>query len=147
MKKLIYVITSMSCLMAIVCAIALVGCETNKGTSNIIITDENGNTSVTLEGSDNSSTLIAVIRNNNTDYNTSSNQTSTGVTAFVSATALTTNMALPLVWTVSDSTLGSIQNNSGVTALYWRTGKNGDNIITCKDQYSNEGFITIRQNN
>lgn len=60
-------------------------------------------------------------------------------------------LALPLTWSVSDPSQGSIAGNSGdyyhggVTALYVPTGNPGQNIITVRDQYGNEGFAMVTQ--
>jgi hypothetical protein len=55
------------------------------------------------------------------------------------------SMALPLEWSVSDGSLGTIIASSGYTATYRRTSKNGNNLVTAKDQYQNEGFATVEQ--
>ena len=73
--------------------------------------------------------------------------TSAGETATftVSAAGTNTTIALPLVWTVSDSTLGGIKESSGLTAVYQSSGKVGVNVITVKDQGDAEGIATVTQ--
>jgi hypothetical protein len=57
----------------------------------------------------------------------------------------TTSLALPLVWTVSDVSLGDIKSSAGVTAIYQSTGKVGNNAITVRDQGSSEGVAVVTQ--
>ena len=73
----------------------------------------------------------------------SSNTTSAAVfTAQVSG-----NLALPLVWRVSNSALGNIVSHSGSNATYQaNSGATGDNVVTVKDQYGNEGSAVVTQN-
>ncbi|MEI8138526.1 MAG: hypothetical protein WCI03_01520 [bacterium] len=72
----------------------------------------------------------------------SSNTTSSVVfTAQVSG-----NLALPLEWRVANSGLGNIISASGSNATYQaNSGKTGDNVITVKDQYGNEGSAVVTQ--
>jgi hypothetical protein len=66
-------------------------------------------------------------------------------TIVLAVTGVTNNLALPLAWSVEDSSLGTIVNSSGYTALYRSTDREGQNIVTARDQYDNEGFATITQ--
>jgi len=53
-------------------------------------------------------------------------------------------LALPLEWRVSNSGLGWIASHSGSNAVYkGTTGAKGDNIITARDQYGNEGSAVV----
>lgn len=54
-------------------------------------------------------------------------------------------LALPLVWTVSDTSLGNIQASAGLSAVYTSTGKTGNNVVTVRDQGQAEGIATIIQ--
>jgi len=54
-------------------------------------------------------------------------------------------LALPLEWSVSDPSLGSIREASGDRAVYARTGKKGMQIVRVKDQYGAEGFAVVNQ--
>lgn len=55
------------------------------------------------------------------------------------------DLALPLVWSVSDENLGRIVSSSGLTATYRRFSGGGVvNAITAIDQYDNEGYATVR---
>lgn len=71
----------------------------------------------------------------------SSNETSVVFTAAVSNT-----LALPLEWRVSNSALGNITSHSGTKAVYVaNSGKKGNNVITVRDQYDNEGSAVVTQ--
>ncbi len=65
--------------------------------------------------------------------------------ALSGGTNSTTELALPLVWTVSDSSLGGIKSSAGVTAIYESTGKHGNNAITVRDQGDSEGVAVVSQ--
>lgn len=56
-----------------------------------------------------------------------------------------TSLALPLVWTVSDASLGDIKSSAGVTAIYESSGKVGNNAITVHDQGDSEGVAVVAQ--
>jgi hypothetical protein len=69
----------------------------------------------------------------------SSNGTSVAFTANVSGA-----LALPLEWRVSNASLGWIANHSGSNAVYkGNRNAKGDNIITVRDQYGNEGSAVV----
>jgi len=74
--------------------------------------------------------------------------TGAGATATftVSVSGSNTTVALPLVWAVSDASLGNIKAAAGVSAVYESTGKVGSNIITVRDQGQDEGLATVTQN-
>ncbi len=55
------------------------------------------------------------------------------------------DVAAPIQWRVSDSSLGAIIRTTGITALYERTDKQGVNIISAINAYGDEGFATITQ--
>lgn len=54
-------------------------------------------------------------------------------------------LSLPLTWSVTDSTLGSIVSSSGSNAVYRRSARAGSNVIIVKDQYNSEGYAYITQ--
>lgn len=54
-------------------------------------------------------------------------------------------LSLPLTWSVSDATLGSIVSSSGSNAVYRRTARVGSNVIIVKDQYNSEGYASVSQ--
>lgn len=54
-------------------------------------------------------------------------------------------LALPLVWTVSDPNLGVIRSTVGLSAVYESSGRVGNNIITVRDQGQAEGLATVVQ--
>ena len=69
----------------------------------------------------------------------------TSVTVLFTA-SLNGTLALPLEWSVSNPSLGTIANHSGSNAVYAANGTaTGDNIVSVKDQYDNEGFATVHQ--
>lgn len=54
------------------------------------------------------------------------------------------SLALPLEWRVTNPAMGSIQGNSGYTAIYLAyPGAKGVNVVTARDQYDNEGSVAI----
>lgn len=66
----------------------------------------------------------------------------------VGDTALSTNTALflPLVWTVSDSSLGTIRASGAFSAIYERHNRGpGNNYITVRDQGQAEGVAVVNQ--
>ena len=70
-----------------------------------------------------------------------------GMTVVLEVTGGITNrsLALPLAWSVSDGNIGQIVSSSGLTATYRRNSGGGSvNTVTAIDQYSNEGYATIR---
>ena len=70
-----------------------------------------------------------------------------GQTVLLTVTGGITNrdLALPLLWSVSDGNIGQILTSSGLTATYRRNGGVGAaNTVTVIDQYDNEGYATVR---
>lgn len=66
----------------------------------------------------------------------------------VGDTALSTNAALylPLVWTVSDSSLGTIRASGAFSAIYERHSRGpGNNYIKVRDQGQAEGVAVVNQ--
>lgn len=51
----------------------------------------------------------------------------------------------PLTWTVSDDSLGVITGSGGNSAVYTRTGGDGVNTITVRDQGDAEGVAVVTQ--
>jgi len=72
---------------------------------------------------------------------------SNGASATVLFTAsLNGPLALPLEWGVSNPGLGTIANHSGSNAVYVAQGsQTGNNIVSVKDQYDNEGSAVVTQ--
>ena len=92
------------------------GCETSEGTNGVEITPS----TVTLGGSNASSTVE--------------------LTAHVSS-----SLALPLEWRVSNPALGTIVGQSGSNAIYSANTRTGNNVVTVRDQFKNEGSAVITQ--
>jgi hypothetical protein len=68
------------------------------------------------------------------------------VATFTASAADTNNVLnLPLQWSVADATLGRIQAEAGVTAVYLSTGKIGNNVVTVRDQSGVEGVAAVSQ--
>ena len=66
--------------------------------------------------------------------------------AFTAASGGTNaTLVLPLVWTVSDDSLGIIKSSAGVTAIYESKGKVGNNTVTVRDQGQAEGIAMVNQ--
>jgi hypothetical protein len=107
-----------SVVMLAMAALIWTGCESAEGTSGIGVSPG----SVTLGG-------------------TSSN----GFTQVFSAQT-SGNLALPLVWRVSNAELGALVSISGSNATYRANeGRHGDNVITVTDQYGNDGSAIVMQ--
>ena len=64
---------------------------------------------------------------------------------FVAGVSVTNSLALPVEWSLRDASLGSIIASTADSAIYKRSSKNGDNVITARDQYGNTGNATINQ--
>jgi hypothetical protein len=64
---------------------------------------------------------------------------------FTAILNVTNTLSLPVTWSLKDTSLGSIVDSSSYTAVYERSSRNGDNVITARDQYGNEGFASIKQ--
>jgi hypothetical protein len=60
-------------------------------------------------------------------------------------TGVSNIMALPLVWSMSDGSLGRFVGTSGYQATYASSDKVGQNTIIARDQYDNEGYAVINQ--
>jgi hypothetical protein len=54
-------------------------------------------------------------------------------------------LQLPLVWAVENDAMGAIVSQSGRTAIYVRTARLGDSVVTVRDQFENTGSAVIRQ--
>ena len=71
---------------------------------------------------------------------------SSGETAVFTASAATNaTLFLPLVWSVSNPSLGSISGRGGLSAVYTSTGRTGGNTITVRDQGEAEGVASVTQ--
>ena len=109
-------------------SLCMVGCEDASGVEGLTITPATATLSLDV----------------NTVELTVTAGTGNGTNAMASA-AGAIDLSLPLAWSVSDTSLGNIAESSGYTAIYARTSKNGDNIVTARDQYENEGHVAIKQ--
>lgn len=58
---------------------------------------------------------------------------------------VTSDLALPLKWSVANRSLGYILNSSGKSAVYIRTRANGENYVIVEDQYGNTGMALVTQ--
>lgn len=71
---------------------------------------------------------------------------SNAVTAREFTAVVSNDLALPLEWRVSNPSLGDIRSQSGTKAIYAANkGQKGDNVITVRDQYKNEGSAIVTQ--
>ncbi len=71
--------------------------------------------------------------------------TSTNNTVVFAAKA-ESGLALPLEWSVANSSLGTINYSSGSNAVYIAsTVKKGNQVVIVKDQYGNEGYASVVQ--
>lgn len=64
---------------------------------------------------------------------------------FVAGGVVSNDLALPLQWSVSKPELGYIGQSSGYKARYFGNDAAGQNIVTARDQYGNEGSAVVRQ--
>lgn len=94
------------------------GCETAEGLEGVNVTPSH----VTLPEATNTVTFTVVVTSNSTKQFT-----------------------LPLTWSVTDPSLGTIVQSSGYTALYERTDKNGQNTVVVRDPYGSEGYAIVEQ--
>lgn len=98
--------------------VAMVGCESNDPGGSITVTPA-------------------------TWTSTSANEAHTFVASAASSNAV---LQLPLVWTVSDPTKGSIVSSGGLSAVYKRNGSAaGGNAITVRDRADIEGVAAVTQ--
>ena len=67
--------------------------------------------------------------------------TEVGSVAFTASGS--TNLLLPLEWSVSNPELGGILRSEGLTAIYGSTGQAGNNAITVRDQGGREGVAVV----
>lgn len=59
---------------------------------------------------------------------------------------ISSSLALPLEWRVSNPAMGSIVGQSGSNAIYAANdGAVGRNVVTVKDQFKNEGSAVVTQ--
>lgn len=70
----------------------------------------------------------------------------TNTQVFVASAAGTNaELALPLVWTVDDSSVGIIKSSAGMSAVYESTGVIGNNSVRVRDQGESEGVAIVSQ--
>lgn len=71
---------------------------------------------------------------------------SVGVYTEVFTAGVSNSLALPLEWRVSNEALGHIASQSGTKAVYVANrGMRGENVVTVRDQYGNEGSAAVTQ--
>jgi hypothetical protein len=51
----------------------------------------------------------------------------------------------PLVWSVSNPTLGGMMSSAGDSAVYESNGRKGQNVVFVKDGFGREGLAVINQ--
>ena len=69
---------------------------------------------------------------------------SSNIVAFTAILNVTnSNLALPITWSLKDESLGSIVSTTPLGAVYQGNGRTGNNVITARDQYGNEGAAAI----
>lgn len=64
---------------------------------------------------------------------------------FAVSSSVSNDLVLPIEWSVSNPDLGYIDYRGGYKARYFRNPVNGDNVITVRDQYNNEGSALVKQ--
>jgi hypothetical protein len=117
MSKRIAGLLGSLCLVAVILSVAFVtGCDEAKDIRVLTVTPEN----IVLSG------------------------TSNTVVFTVDATTLL-DLSLPLVWSVSDPANGAIVGAGGNRATYSRTGLDGVNVITVRDQFDAAGTAIVDQ--
>jgi hypothetical protein len=99
--------------VAIVMGLAGVGCDTVTDSSGVIVID---NPLVTVTG------RFALV---------------------ISVTDTNGSLYLPLKWSVSDASLGSVTGQGGLTALYQSNDRIGVNTVTVRDQADAKGFAVV----
>jgi len=83
----------------------------------------------------------------------STDLTGSGATVVLTAQADTglsvsnrsSQLILPLTWSVSNPALGRILSSRGYIAVYESNGKVGQNVVFCEDAYGREGLAVINQ--
>ena len=111
----------LSGLLAVVCmgllSVLIAGCEDAKGINGLALVPPSASLGVTGGG--------------------------TNVVGFTAL--IRSDLALPLKWSVANAALGAIVGSSGSNAVYVANAQPGDNIITVRDQYGNEGSAAVHQ--
>lgn len=64
---------------------------------------------------------------------------------FTATLNATNQLAYPLEWSVSDTSLGSIAASTANSAVYRSSGRIGSNVVKARDQYGNEGVAAVNQ--
>lgn len=116
MRKLAWI--GVSVVMMAMATFVWTGCESAEGTDGVGVSPG----SVTLGGSNATSAVIF-------------------------SAQVKSPLAMPLAWSVANTTLGNIVSQSGSNATYRASpGHKGDNVVTVRDQYGNEGSAVVTQN-
>ena len=60
--------------------------------------------------------------------------------------AVSSDLALPLVWTVANPSLGTVNYSSGSNAIYIANSQQkGNQVVMAEDQHNNQGSVSIVQ--
>ncbi|MEI6809137.1 MAG: hypothetical protein WCN95_10480 [bacterium] len=108
----------MVCMMAAFAVMSFTGCEEVTGLNGLSITPS----SIRLNPLSNSNYVDFAVNN-----------------------SVSNDLALPIMWNVSNPALGYIDYRGGYKARYFRYPASGDNVITARDQYANEGSALVKQ--
>ena len=128
------------CVIAFFAAVFLTGCDEAEGLELIVITPS----STEMTTRDSTVWLTATLPGSTTTT-TSDETNGTSEVSFGDSVSEADSLHLPLEWEVANASLGQILGSGGLSALYVRSSSLGENTITVRDQYDNEGFATIRQ--
>jgi len=127
----------------VVAGLAIVGCESTKSADNIITIYP---AVAHLNSGKGAGIMFSIITAIGDASTSTSSSNSTGGTSSTT-TSTTTNQTLyyPLVWSVSDPSLGVIRASEGNTAVYEVIGGEGNNIVSVHDQADNGGQAVVAQ--
>lgn len=75
----------------------------------------------------------------------SSTITGVGTTVVLVAADPNTDLVMPLMWSVSNPSIGGILSASGNSAVYESNGTRGQNTVTVTDSTDREGVAAISQ--
>ncbi len=131
-----------SLLLVLSVGLFLCGCEESKGNEGLIISPSSRNMSDA-----GTPRWFAVIGKNDAADSSSDSSTSTGTNteSTVTSEMALSDLSYPLEWSVSNPALGTITESSGDSALYQKNNASGQQTITARDQYGNEGYAAVYQ--
>ena len=130
-------------LVAVVAAgMAIVGCESTQTSENILTVSP---TVAHINSGRGAGIAFSISTAIGDSTISSSSSNSTGTTT--STTTMSTNQVVhyPLIWSVSDSSLGEIASSEGDIAFYVVKGGEGNNIVRVRDQGDNKGEAVVAQ--